>query len=586
MKAILSYVVYVVCVAWIVALENAYAQDGILQTAAGTGLAGDSGDGGQATSAAFKSVVAVQGLPDGSYLVLDNGANRIKKVDANNVISNFAGTGEAGFGGDESWALEATFNNPSDIVIDSLNNVYVADTGNNVIRKIDFLGIITTFFTIGYDPFLNNPRGLAVDAKNNLYVADYSSGRIIKLDTRYNPVGVDFQIVAGDPDVRETDFGDGGPATSAGLWGPGDVAIASDNTMYILEQDSHRIRKVDTSGMISVYAGTGTVGYSGDGGLATSAQFNFDNVQSSKLEIDPAGNILIADSGNHVIRRIRTATNIIETISGKGISGFSGDNKWAIDGEHTFPYGVGCFVNGDILVADSGNFRIRKVSTSFSTPQGTNSTVSIGTEATLNFKNVTSIGSVTIDVRDKNDPLAPGDFQLSGGRYFDINTDARFSGNIVITLAYIDTNPADEVEDLQNKILHYTGSIWEDVTIEVRPAMDQVDGRVSSLSPFVLVKPKETILSIPFRRADANADGERDISDAVFILLDLFVDGFSGACADAEDVNDDGQIDISDPIVLLYYLFRKGADLPAPGPELSGYDLSEDSLGCVSYNPP
>lgn len=554
-----------------------FSQDGILTTNAGSGNYGDGGDGSQAVSAQFSNVVSVVGLSNGSYLVVDNGSSRVRRVDTSGVITAFAGTGEPGYGGDEGAAVSAAMNNISDVVSDSLGNVYIADSGNRVIRKVDTNGIITTLGVVMDEIAFGYIRGLGVDSSDNIYVADQTNGQIYKIVQDGN-----LTVVAGDAAQKGTSSGDGGLALIAGLNEPNDVVVLSDGTFYILEFAAQKIRKVDSAGVITTLAGTGETGYFGDGGAATLATFYFDAEESNKIEY-ASGNLFIADSGNHVIRCIHLATNIIETVSGQGIPGYAGDNKWAIDGQHNLPYGVGCFPNGDLIVADSGNFRIRRVSTSFSAPSGTNSTVNIGDEAALNFKNVTSAGSVTIDVRDNNDPVAPGDFQVTGGRYFDINTDANFTGNIVLTLAYDDTNPADEIEDLNNKILHYDGTNWEDVTIEVRPAADQVDGRVNSLSPFALVKAKETIVFVPFRRGDANRDGVRDISDAVHILFSLFVTGFESTCADAQDVNDDGDINITDPIVLLNHLFKEGGDLPPPGPELAGYDLSEDPLSCISY---
>jgi len=568
------FVVIVACMC-----GRGFSQDGILKTSAGIGAYDDLGDNAPAVNASVKNAVSVFGLSDGSYLVVDNDANRVRKVDSAGIISTFAGRGMLGYSGDEGLAVDAELNNPSDVVRDSLGNTYIADAGNHVIRAVDVNNIIVTM-NIGENP-LSYPRGAAVDSGNNLYIADQILGIIYKIEMSGNA-----SIVAGDSSKKGTEEGDGGPAVNAGLSEPGDVAVAQDGTMYILEMARHRIRKVDTFGIISVFAGTGSAGYFGDGGLATLAQFYFDAEQSSKLELTPDNRLLVADSGNHIIRCITFATNIIETLSGNGIPGFTGDNQWALDGEHIFPYGVGCLANGDLLIADTGNYRVRQIQTGFQTVAGANTTVSIGDEVVLDFKNVTGAGEVTVDVRTSSNPPLPGDLQVNGGRYFDIQTTATFSGNIVVTLAYDDADPVDEVEDLQNKIFHYTGTTWQDATTAVYPSVDEVEGKVNNLSPFAIVKPTGTTVYIPFLRGDANADGIHDISDAVFILLDLFIDPTHGTCDDSEDVNDDGEIDISDAIYILMYLFVNGPVIPSPGPDVSGIDFSGDTLGCVSYNPP
>lgn len=558
-----------------------FSQDGILKTNAGVGTYDDSGDNAPATNASMKTAVSVLGLSDGSYLIVDSDSHRVRKVDSLGIISAFAGIGTPGYSGDGAQAIDAELNSPSDVATDSLGITYIADAGNHVVRIVDVNGIISTLNMGEVGISFNYPRGLGVDAANNLYITDQIEGIVVKVE-----INGYASIVAGDSSKKGSDEGDGGPAISAGLSEPGDISVAQDGTLYILEMARHRIRKVDAPGVISVFAGTGSAGYTGDGGLAAQAQFYFDAEQSSKLELTPDSRLLIADSGNHVIRCITLATNMIETLSGNGIPGFTGDNQWALDGEHIFPYGVGCLANGDLLIADSGNSRVRQIQTGFQTLAGANTTVSIGSEVVLDFKNVTVAGEITVDVRDSSNPPLPGDLQVNGGRYFDIQTTASFSGNIVVTLAYDDANPADEVEDLQNKILHYTGSTWQDATTAVYPSLDEVEGKVNSLSPFAIVKPTGTAVYTPFRRGDANADGVHDISDGVFILLDLFVDPTKGTCDDAEDINDDGAIDVSDAIYLLMYLFVNGPVIPPPGPDVPGIDLSGDTLGCESYSAP
>lgn len=569
---------YVFCI--IVALAfvrvEMYCQDGVLSTDAGTGVIGDEGDGSSADVATFALVVAVKPLPDGSYLVADNGANRIRKVRSDNVISAFAGTGVPGYSGDEGDALFAQFNNISDIEVDSQGNIYVADGGNSVIRKIDINNIVSTLFlTEGVN--INYPRGLAIDASDNLYIASYLSGQIAK----YDASGFS-QIVAGAIEHKGTDIGDGGPAISAGLNGPGDVAVDSDGTFYILEMETSRIRKVDTSGNISIYAGTGAQGYFGDGADASSAQFYFDAEQSSKLEIDPSGNVIVADSGNHVIRKIDYLSHVVDTISGNGIATYAGDNGWSFEGSHHYPYAAACLANGDIIVADTENFRIRKISSNFSTSAGLNSQITIGEEVTMTFDQVTTSGEITVDVTDTVDAPIPGQLEING-KYYDINfSDGIFVGTVTVAVKY-DPMGLSLGQQRKLKMLHYANGTWTDVTVEVRTNTSEIVGRVTSLSPFAVGLPEETITLVDFRRGDVNSDLEIDISDPVSILLSLFASMTPSLCVDASDADDNGEINITDAIYLLNSLFLNGPYIPPPGMSGPGFDLSEDSLTCESY---
>lgn len=566
-----------VCVILLCALSLfAENEDGILTTAAGTGVSGDSGDSGNASLAQFTMPVAVFGLSDGSFLIVDNGSNRVRKVGTDGVITTFAGTGTAGYNGDEGPAQEAELNNPSDVACDALGNTYIADAGNQVVRKVSSNGIITTVSTIQFD--LTYPRGVAIDANNNLYIVDQVDARVIK-------VAADGRVTlaAGDITLRGTDTGNGGPAVSAGLTDPADAALASDGTMYILEMDSKRIRKVDTSGNISVYAGTGTAGYSGDGRAASSAQFNFDAEQANKLDLDPDGNLLVADSGNHVIRRIDVSSGIIDTVSGTGTGGFDGDDSWAIEGRHTLPYGVGCFSNGNIIIADSLNYRVRNICTNFQAPIGLNSTINVGDEITFTFDQVTTGGELTFEFRESTDTPMPGDFQING-LYLDINfSGGVFIGNVTIVIRYSALGLSIG-QERRLQIFHYENGQWVDATVEVRTDTDEIIARVSSLSPFVITTPVTENPPDTFRRGDANDDGSYDVSDAVFVLLDLFTATVSSTCLDAEDSDDNGALEVTDAIYILEHLFSRGAAFPPPSGRSSGLDVTPDELTCVLYS--
>ena len=239
---------------------------------------------------------------------MDSGNQRIRKIDATTgIITTVAGTGTSGFSGDGGLASSAQLWNPRGINVDSIGNVFFADLSNQRIRKIDATtGIISTIAGTG--------------------TAGYS--------------------------------GDGGLSSSAQLWNPWGVAVDSAGNIFIADTASQRIRKIDvTTGVISTVAGTGTAGFSGDGGLATSAQLN----SPQGLAVDSAGNVFIADTTNHSIRKIDATTGLITTVTGTGTAGFSGDGNAPNTALLNNPLGVAVDSVGNIFIADTFNQRIRKI---------------------------------------------------------------------------------------------------------------------------------------------------------------------------------------------------------------------------------
>ena len=249
--------------------------------------------------------------------------------------------------------------------MDSSGNLFIADTFNNRIRKVDTSGNISTVAgtgTVGFsgdgDPAtsaqLNFPHGVALDSSGNLFIADQDNQRIRKVDTSGN-----ISTVAGTGTAGFS--GDGGPATSAQLAGPLGVAFDSSGNLFITETSNNRIRKVDTSGNISTAAGTGTAGFSGDGGPATSAQLK----NPTGVAVDSSGNLFIADRTNNRIRKVDTSGNIT-TVAGTGATGsleggYSGDGGPATSAKLSLPEGVAVDSSGNLFIADRLNHRIRKV---------------------------------------------------------------------------------------------------------------------------------------------------------------------------------------------------------------------------------
>ena len=245
-----------------------------------------------------------------------------------NIISTIAGTGAASSTGDGGAATSATLNQPARIVVDAAGNKYISDCAGSKVRKIDASGIITTFAGTGVAGYnsdgiaataaqLSAPVGLALDASGNLYIADQNNHRIRMVNTS----GI-ISTIAGTGVSGYT--GDGGAATAAKIKQPGGVAVDGAGNIYIADFN-HVIRKINTSGNISTVAGTGIAGYSGDGGAATAAQLN----QPWAITTDASNNLYIADWMNNRIRKVNSTSGIITTIAGMGTSAYTGDGGMA-----------------------------------------------------------------------------------------------------------------------------------------------------------------------------------------------------------------------------------------------------------------
>ncbi|MEO8761249.1 MAG: T9SS type A sorting domain-containing protein [Bacteroidia bacterium] len=331
----------------------------IIATVAGVGVAGFYGDGGQATNAALAYPWAGTFDAIGNMYITDIGDYRVRKITPSGIISTFAGNGTTGYTGDGGQATAAALNNPIAIAVDGAGNIYISDDGNNVIRKIDASGIITTVVGTGVAGFsgdggqataaqLNSQNGIAFDAAGNLYIADGSNNRIRMVNT----LGI-ISTVAGTGTAGFA--GDGGQATNAKLQNPSPLAFDTNGNLYVADQTNH-IRKINASGIITTIAGNGSTGFSGDGGQATSAEINFPN----GMTFDPTGNLYIADFQNNRVRKINTAGAIL-TIAGNGIQGFNGDGIQANAAELYLPSGVFLDATGNLFIVDEYNNRIRKV---------------------------------------------------------------------------------------------------------------------------------------------------------------------------------------------------------------------------------
>ena len=323
------------------------------------------------------ATVALDGA--GNVYVAAFNLGRIFKVATNGNVTVVAGIGEPGAGGvlgDGGPAVSASLEEPSGIAVDSSGDVFIADRTFCRIREVSAqTGIIFTvagsdncFYSGDGGPAtsatLNNPSGVALDRSGNIFIADTNNCliRMVSAST-----GIISTVAGTLPDITGDLHcgysGDGGLATSAKLGFPNGVAVDSSGNVIIADTTNCAIRKISTStGIISTVAGTASCGYSGDGGAATSAQLS----QSFGVAVDGSGNIFIADTGNCVIRKVSSSTGQISTVAGAFSlgCGYSGDETSATSAQLNEPFGVGVNASGDIFIADYKNSVIRKVSAS------------------------------------------------------------------------------------------------------------------------------------------------------------------------------------------------------------------------------
>jgi sugar lactone lactonase YvrE len=342
---------------------------------AGSGNFGSSGSGGPAANASFKRPAGIAVDNSGNVYIADTLARIVRKVNAaDGVITNYAGTGERGASGDGGPATLAKLSDPTGLAVDGQGNLYIADTGNHVIRRVNAAnGLISTVagsFSAGFAgdnglanaAKLNFPTSVAVDGQGNLYIADTANHRIRKVGTSGLISTIAGAFIAGFS-------GDGGLATDATLDSPTGVAVTSDgSTIYIADQRNHRIRRI-VGGVINTFAGSGTVGYGGDGTLAVLATLN----TPTSVAIDPDSNLLITDTGNDRIRRVSFSDNIIATVAGTGAAGNNGDGGLAKNAQLDTPAFLGIdrrsgATRGEVYVSDTGNNRVRKLTISNASP--------------------------------------------------------------------------------------------------------------------------------------------------------------------------------------------------------------------------
>ena len=334
-----------------------------IQTFAGTGEPGYSGDGGPAGRALLREPFMCDFDLQGNLYFSEARNHTVRRVDqATGVITTVAGTGAEGYSGDGGPAVAATLNQIYALRVDTNDDIYVVDRLNAAVRKIEAAtGIITTVAGTGEPGYsgdsgpgnraqLREPNDVFLDGRGGLLIADIQDQRVRRLDLA---TGIITTFAGNGEKVRG---GDGIPATQASILGARAVCMDSRGNTYICEREGHGVRRVDANGIMSTLAGTGERGYEGDGGPALTATWNGPKA----IRCDPQDNIIVVDTENHAIRRIDAATGIVTTIAG-GHQGGDGDGGNATEAGLARPHGCGFDRQGNLFIADSDNHRVRVV---------------------------------------------------------------------------------------------------------------------------------------------------------------------------------------------------------------------------------
>jgi hypothetical protein len=372
-------------------------------------------DGVAATSANLDQPASVVLDGAGNMYIADSAHNRIRKVTAPvapalvGIISTYAGTGIGSYTGDGHSAAKATLNAPSGVALDGAGNLYIADSGNNVVRKIALsTGIITTVAGTGASGFsgdtgaatsatLDQPMGITVDTGGNLYIADTSNQRIRRVDAG---TGIITTVAgngnpSGNADGKGTFSGDGGPATSAGLSLPYAVAFDAAGNMYIPDSANNRVRKVNPAGVIGTYAGSAVAGYFGDGGPANAAAL--DN--PSGVALDPAQNVYIADTQNTAIRKVNATSGAIATLVRNGSSNTLSPASGVLGAVQIYaPFGLFVDGKGDVYYADYYYMLVEEILSNQSVLNFTQTPVRAGSKSAPLTQMVENDGNADLDL--------------------------------------------------------------------------------------------------------------------------------------------------------------------------------------------
>ena len=326
---------------------------GYVTTFAGTGAFGFAD--GTGTNASFAGPAGVAVDTAGNVYVADNNNHLIRKISPAGVVTTLAGTVGAA-GSTNATGTDAKFRSPNGVAVDTVGNVYVADTSNHLIRKISPAGVVTTLAgtaaiagannATGTDASFSFPQGVAVDTAGNVYVADYGNHLIRMI----SPVGVVTTLAGNDQAAGSTNA----TGTDASFFLPKGVAVDTAGNVYVADTSNHLIRMISPAGVVTTLAGTvRTAGSTNATG--TDASFS----EPFGVAVDTAGNVYVADNGNHLIRKISPA-GVVTTLAGTvGAFGFA--DGTGTNASFAGPAGVAVDTAGNVYVADNGNHLIRMI---------------------------------------------------------------------------------------------------------------------------------------------------------------------------------------------------------------------------------
>ena len=347
---------------FLLAPMSATAADWKISTFAGTGVAGFSGDGGPATSAQINDPYGIVRGPDGAIWFCEHNGHRIRRIDSKGIITTVVGTGVKGYTGDGGPGTAATLDLPHEIRFDRAGNLYLADTGNNAVRRVDVkTGLITTIVggpsRRGYSgdggpagaAELRGPHSIQFDAAGNLYICDVGNHVIRIVD---HATGV-ITTFAGTGKPGSTP--DGSPIAGTPLNNPRSLDVDQHGSLWLVTREGNQVLKFNIkSGVIRHIAGTGASGFTGNGGPAKLATLS----GPKGIALDAEGNAWLADTESHTVRTIQAASNKIELMIGTGAKGDGPDGdplKCALNRVH----GVFVDKDGSVFIGDSEANRIR-----------------------------------------------------------------------------------------------------------------------------------------------------------------------------------------------------------------------------------
>ena len=421
-----------------------------IKTVAGNGIPGYSGDGGSAINAGLFYPQGVAVDASGNIFISDYYNNRIRKVSTSGIITTVAGTGTGGYSGDGGLATSANLLLPQGVAVDGSGNIYIADYYNNRIRKVSTSGIITTVAGSGTGGYggdggtatsanLNLPQGVAVDASGNIYIADNGNNRVRKV----SPSGI-ISTIAGNGTGGFS--GDGSAATSAKLNSPAGVAVDGSGNIYIADYNNNRIRKVNSSGIISTIAGNGTGGFSGDGGASVNAQlFN-----PRSVALDGMANVYIADYNNS---RIRLA---LACVSGSYVGTTGGDANSAINWCGGLPTSATNVIVSTAIPKLTGNLSVN----SLALTSGIN----------LNGFGLTINGAIT------------GTGNITGSPTSNLTINGNATGSL-----YFDATTANSTNTLNNITINTSGTITLGNTLFVKGSVTPTAGTLTTNGNLILL---------------------------------------------------------------------------------------------------